>query len=125
MEIHLEKHQRIRINGPESTFFVMKEVLMRGDQVERDQEHFWVLSLLHNNMILILELACLGGMNMVHVNPMEVFRVPLLKGAAKVILIHNHPGIDHLPQDLNPSEGDNDVTDRMIQVGKIINVSII
>jgi DNA repair protein RadC len=125
MKVHLEKHQRIRVNGPKSIYKVMLEVLMREDQVERDQEHFWVLGLAYNNLILFLELVCLGNMNMVHVDPMSVFRIPLIKGAAKIVMIHNHPGTEHLPHDLDPSEGDNDVTERMIQVGKIIKLPVI
>jgi DNA repair protein RadC len=125
MEVYLEPHlKRIRINSSYDAFFVMKEVLMRGNQVERNQEYFWVMSLFHNNAIVILELVSLGASNMVYVNPMEVFRVPLLKGAAKVILVHNHPGIDHMPCDLKPSKGDDDVTDRMFQVGKMISVPV-
>jgi DNA repair protein RadC len=125
MEVPLKKHQRIRVNGPKSIFIVMLDVLMREDQVGQDQEHFWVLGLANNNLILFLELVCLGNMNMVHVDPMAVFRVPLLKGAAKIVMIHNHPGTHHLPHDMNPSEGDNNVTERMIQVGKIIKLPVI
>jgi DNA repair protein RadC len=125
MDVPLEKEDRIRINGPESIYYVLRRVLMRGDQVERDQEHFWVLGLAHTNLILFLELVSLGNMNMVHVNPMEVFRVPLIKGAAKIVLVHNHPGIEHLPHDLDPSPGDNNVTDRMNQVGKIIQLPVL
>jgi DNA repair protein RadC len=125
MDVPLKKHQRIRVNGPKSIFFVMLEVLMREDQVGQDQEHFWVLGLANNNLILFLELVCLGNMNMVHVDPMAVFRVPLVKGAAKIVMIHNHPGTQHLPHDMDPSEGDNNVTERMIQVGKIIKLPVI
>ena len=50
----------------------------------------------------------------------NVFRVAILKNAVKVILVHNHPS-----GDLEPSNEDKDVTDRLIQVGRIINIEVV
>jgi DNA repair protein RadC len=50
---------------------------------------------------------------------MQVFRIAIQKGAIKVILAHNHPsGL------LVPSPADRDLTDRMVQVGKIIHIEV-
>ncbi len=59
--------------------------------------------------------------NLVMVNgePMQVFRIGLLKGAAKIVMVHNHPGKDIPFGDLKPSARDDDVTDRMIRVGTL------
>ena len=51
---------------------------------------------------------------------MEVFSFALQKQAVKVILVHNHPS-----GDLTPSEADKDLSDRLIQVGIIVNVPIV
>ena len=51
---------------------------------------------------------------------MQVFRIAIQKGAVKIIMIHNHPS-----GDLFPSPKDRDITDRMIQVGIIVNVEVI
>ena len=48
---------------------------------------------------------------------MNVYRVAVMKNATRVIGIHNHPS-GHL----EPSEDDTDITDRLIQVGKILNI---
>ncbi|MBL1278158.1 MAG: hypothetical protein COB30_018940, partial [Ectothiorhodospiraceae bacterium] len=70
--------------------------------------------------ILFVELVSLGSVNATTVEPMNVFRVAILKNAVQVILVHNHPS-----GDLTPSMADGDVTDRLIQVGRIINVQVI
>jgi DNA repair protein RadC len=43
-----------------------------------------------------------------------------MKGAIKLIIVHNHPD-----GELQPSEEDLDVTDRMIQVGNIVDVEVL
>ena len=51
---------------------------------------------------------------------MEVFSLALQKRAVKIMLVHNHPS-----GELKASEADKDVTDRLIQVGKIVNTEVI
>ena len=51
---------------------------------------------------------------------MNVFRVALIKNAVKVVLIHNHPS-----GEVQPSLGDEELTDRLIQCGRIINVRVV
>ncbi len=49
----------------------------------------------------------------------EVFRLPLYKSASHLVLIHNHPS-----GNLKPSESDIDTTNRLIQVGIIMNCEV-
>jgi DNA repair protein RadC len=51
---------------------------------------------------------------------MEVFSMALQKRASKVVLCHNHPD-----GDLKPTPEDRDLTDRLIQVGRIINLPVL
>ena len=69
--------------------------------------------------ILFKELVGLGTVNSTIVEPMEVFSVALQKRAVSIILVHNHPS-----GELRPSKNDMDVTDRLIQVGKIVNTPV-
>ena len=73
-----------------------------------------------NNRVLFIELISLGSINTTIVEPMEVFSFALQKRAVKIILVHNHPS-----GELKPSKADLDVTDRMIQVGKIVNTPVL
>ncbi len=51
---------------------------------------------------------------------MEVFSFALQKRAVKIILCHNHPS-----GELKPSEGDKNVSDRLIQVGIIVDTEVL
>jgi DNA repair protein RadC len=62
----------------------------------------------------------MGSFKATIVEPMEVFSIPLQKRAVHLVLVHNHPsGI------LKPSDADKDITDRLIQVGRIMKVPIL
>jgi DNA repair protein RadC len=93
---------------------------MRENKIERSHEHVWCVCLAPNNKILNIELVSLGAIDETVLKPMQVFRIALIKGAVRLILVHNHPD-----GELKPSEGDKDVTDRMIQVGNIVNVEVL
>jgi DNA repair protein RadC len=83
------------------------------------------IGLAHNHMIIYIELISLGSIDETIVKPMQVFRLGIMKGAAKIVLVHNHPFPDIKPDELKPSESDNNLTDRMIQVGKIVDVEFV
>ncbi len=120
MNIPLTKDLKIRVQNSDNVFWIMKQVLLRENKIERDQEHVWVLSLNSQHVALNLELIGLGSLTKTVVEPMQVFRMSVHKGASGIIMIHNHPsGI------LEPSESDMDTTNRMIQVGRIIDIEFL
>jgi flagellar biosynthesis/type III secretory pathway protein FliH len=43
-----------------------------------------------------------------------------MKGAVRMVLVHNHPS-----ENLTPSEDDQDITDRLIQVGNIVGIEVV
>jgi DNA repair protein RadC len=120
MTIHLTEDQRIKILNSTDVYSVMKEVLLRGEKIDQEKEHFWMIGLANNNEILYIELVSLGSVRATTVESMNVYRVAVLKGAVKVIFVHNHPS-----GELKPSETDKDLTDRLIQVGRILNIEAI
>ncbi|NVO10650.1 MAG: JAB domain-containing protein [Bacteroidales bacterium] len=97
----------------------MKEILLREDKIDRDNEHFWVMGLAPSARVLYVELVSLGCVAATIVEPMNVFRFALMKGCVSVILIHNHPS-----GRLIPSNEDLDLTDNLIQVGRICRLSL-
>jgi DNA repair protein RadC len=120
MNVELTEEQKIKILNSSDVYMVMKQILMRENKIERDHEHVWCVCLDPGNKILNIELVSLGAINETVLQPMQVFRIAILKGAVKLIMVHNHPH-----GELEPSEGDKDVTDRMIQVGNIVNVEVL
>jgi len=120
MNIQLTKDQQIKILCSDDIYSIMQQILLRENKIDRDREHFWTISLNNANKVLNIELVSLGTVNKTLVEPMEVFSVPLQKRAVKIILVHNHPS-----GELKPSEPDKDVTDNLIQAGKIMNVPVL
>ena len=120
MNVELTEEQKIKVRNSLGVFTIMKEILMRENDIERDHEHVWCVCLSPDNTILNIELVSLGAINETILQPMQVFRIAILKGAVRLIMVHNHT-VD----DLRPSEADKDTTDRMIQVGKIVNIEVL
>ena len=79
-----------------------------------------MIGLENNNRILFIELISLGTVNKTFAEPMEVFSLALQKRAVSIILCHNHPS-----GELRPSDEDKDITDRLIQVGIIVDLKVI
>ena len=120
MNVKLTDKHKIKVQESDDIFEVMRHILLRDNKIDREKEHFWLVCLANNNLIVNIELVSLGSVNATTVKPMNVFRVAVLKGAVKVILCHNHPS-----GELRPSEADKDLTDRLIQVGRILNIEVI
>ena len=120
MTIELTDEQKIKLLNSDDVFSVMQDILLREEKIDQEKEHFWMIGLANNNRILYIELVSLGSVNATTVEPMNVFRVAVLKGAIKVIMAHNHPS-----GEIKPSEADKDLTDRLIQVGRILNIKVV
>ena len=67
-----------------------------------------------------IELISLGSVNASIVNPSEVFQLAVHKLAVKVLFVHNHPS-----GNLTPSAEDKDLTDHLIQAGRIITKEVL
>ncbi|WP_437824525.1 JAB domain-containing protein [Tenacibaculum mesophilum] len=120
MDIKLTEQEKIKILNSDDIYGIMQKILLRESKIDQNREHFWVIGLANNNRILFIELISLGTINATLVEPMEVFSLALQKRAVKIILCHNHPS-----GELTPSENDKNLTDRLIQVGIIVNTHVI
>ncbi|MDC6361503.1 MULTISPECIES: JAB domain-containing protein [Flavobacteriaceae] len=120
MDIKLTKAEKIEILNAFDIYGIMQRILLREDKIDQDREHFWVIGLANNNRILFIELISLGTVNRALAEPMEVFSLALQKRAVKIVLCHNHPS-----GELVPTEVDKDITDRLIQVGIIVNTEVL
>lgn len=120
MDIQLSDEEKIKILNSDDIYGIMQKILLRENKIDQNREHFWVIGLENNNRILFIELISLGTVNKTFAEPMEVFSLALQKRAVKVILCHNHPS-----GELQPSDADKDITDRLIQVGIIVDTKVI
>ncbi len=120
MNVRLSKEQKIQVLNSTHIYKVMQQVLLRENKIRRNQEHFWAVGLDNANKNLFIELIGLGAVNRVNANPPDIFRMGIYKLAVKMILVHNHPS-----GNLTPSKADKDFTDRILKVGKLIDIEVV
>lgn len=86
----------------------------------RKKEVFKVLFLNTKNEITSTEDVSIGNLNSSIVHPREVFRSAVKRGAAAIIIIHNHPSG-------NPSPSDNDlaITKRLVEAGELMGIPVL
>lgn len=120
MNVPFEKDSEVKVLNSEDVYSIMKQVLLRENKIEVEQEHVWVLSLNTQFVVLNIELIGLGSLTRSVVEPIQVYRMAVHKGATSIIMVHNHPsGV------LIPSDSDLDTTDKMIQAGRIIDIDLV
>ena len=120
MDIKLSKNDKSYIEDTNDVYSIMQRVLVRENKIGQEKEHFWIIGMNEAGYILYIELIALGSVKAVNVEPMNVFRVAVMKNATHVIAVHNHP-----TGRLSPLQQDLDITDRLIQVGRILSIQLI
>jgi DNA repair protein RadC len=120
MDIRIPKGQQKQLRTYSDLYPIMQEVLLRQNKMRRSIEYLWVVSLNTKNWVTNIELINIGSPNRVRTEPPEIFRVPIYKAAVNIILVHNHPS-----GSLVPSPADKDFTDKMMKVGKLLNIAVV
>jgi len=120
MKIKLTRSQKVKLANSSRVFDIMKEVLKRETYLDLTKEHFWIVCLANNNMLLLIELVSFGSSKATIVEPTEVFSFALQKKASKLIMVHNHPS-----GELTPSFKDKELTERMAAIGKFVRVPVV
>lgn len=106
---------RYVIRSPEdAAAYVMEE--LTGLQ----QEHFVVLHMNVKNQVIHKETVFIGSLNASIVHPREIFRHAIKRAAAHILLVHNHPS-----GSLSPSAEDLEVTERLVEVGKLVGIEVV
>lgn len=108
------------IDTPELAFKLFKSALQLEDAIDQEKEHFYVLHLDSHNRMKTLELVAIGTINSALVHPREVFRRAIQDGAVNIIIAHNHPS-----KDTTPSQDDLQLTRRLVETGKIVDIPIL
>lgn len=108
--------ERITLSLPVDIFDIMRPLCGYAQQ-----ESFWVLSMnVRNGLIDKPTMVALGTVHGVEVHPREVFRPAIQRGAAGIIVCHNHPSGDPAP-----STEDVFLTLRLKQVGELVGIPLV
>ena len=86
----------------------------------RKKEYFYAVLLDCKHRIIREELVSIGSLNLSVVHPREVFRAAISEAAESIILVHNHPSGDP-----TPSREDINVTNRLVEVGKVVGIEVL
>lgn len=83
------------------------------------QEKLYILLLSGKNYLLSKKLVAIGGIDYNTFKPKEVLHIAVKYNASSIILVHNHPSGDP-----SPSKQDIEITNKIIDAGKIIGISV-
>ncbi|MFP4642588.1 MAG: RadC family protein, partial [Dehalococcoidia bacterium] len=109
-----ERQHELFLRSPEEVF-----EYARG-MVRLRKEHLRGLYLDTRNKLLKDEIISIGTLNESLGSPREVFVPALQTPAAAIILVHNHPSGDP-----SPSKDDIELTKRVVQAGKILEIEVL
>ncbi len=85
-----------------------------------DVEHFYVIFMKHNGVVIKTEKVSSGGITGTVVDQRIIFSMALeTKKCTRIVLCHNHPS-----GNVNPSETDKRLTERIVQAGKILDIEV-
>lgn len=85
-----------------------------------DREVFAIINLKSDGKPINLNICSVGTLNSSMVSPREVFKSAILSNAAAFIAVHNHPSGNK-----TPSEEDKDVTERLAECGRMLDIRML
>src|SRR5215467_94599 len=85
-----------------------------------DREHFVILLLDQKNQVIGIHTVSIGSLTASIVHPRECFKPAILSNAASIICGHNHPS-----GDCQPSREDRALTQRLVEAGKLLGISVL
>ncbi|MHC1763412.1 MAG: DNA repair protein RadC [Verrucomicrobiia bacterium] len=94
--------------------------LLREQNRFYDVEHFQVVLVNTRRRLIELQNLSQGTLDTLLVHPREVFARAIVRKAAAIILVHNHPSGDP-----TPSEADIKVTRDLIRGGQILKIEVV
>ena len=111
----MPRSRKVRASSPDEVAALFMEEMRY-----LKKEHFKVLLLNVKNEIITSEEVSVGSISSSEAHPREVFSGAVKRGAANVILVHNHPSGSPVP-----SEADRLLTERLAEAGNILGIQVL
>jgi len=112
--ISTRKRKSVKVRNPIDIYEAIKRYGISK------QECFLVITLNGAHEIIAIHIATVGLANKTIIHPREIFKRAYSDNAVAVAVAHNHPS-----GSLVPSDEDVEITERIIEAGKILGVPII
>lgn len=110
-----ERPRRVELNNPRAVYEYLAPRMSH-----LDHEQFQVILLNAKNNVLDVECVSEGTLTASLVHPREVFKPAIRRAAHAVILVHNHPSGDP-----TPSREDREITQRLIDSGRVLGIEVL
>lgn len=105
---------RLKIEHPSHAYHLLK------DELERESREVVMVILLDTKGgVINHQVVSIGTLSNSLIHPREVFHPAIRNKAASIILVHNHPS-----GETTPSKQDIEVTETLIEVGRIIGIPV-
>ena len=93
---------------------------MKPELLYLPKEEFWAILLNRANRLIKKEQISSGGKSGTVADPKIIFKAALDQYASSIILVHNHPS-----GNLKPSQADINLTNKMKEAGKMLEIPIL
>lgn len=103
------------ISSPKSAVRVVSEHFR-----DMEREYVCMVSLTSGGKPINYNIVSIGGVNAAHIAVGNIFKVALLSNAARIILLHNHPGGDP-----TPSKEDKRMTWNIEDAGNLLGIPLV
>ncbi|WP_057937415.1 RadC family protein [Algoriphagus resistens] len=120
MELGRRRKDSVQVSKPRITCSQDIYNLMRPELLDEQVEHFYLILLNRGNQILKKHLVSQGGTAGTVVDTKIVFKIALEHLAQSIILVHNHPS-----GNLSPSDQDKRLTQRLVKVGRELDLPVL
>lgn len=107
--------ERFKITTPQLAFKYMSKF-----EFNIKQEEFYIICLNSRKEVIGSKMVFKGAIDSSVVHPREIFHYIIERSSSYVIFAHNHPS-----RNLTPSNEDIEVTKRLYECGKLLNVSVL
>lgn len=94
--------------------------LMKPELFDEQVEYFFLILLTRSNQVIKKHLISQGGTSATVVDSKIVFKVALEHLSQSIILVHNHPS-----GNLTPSEQDKRLTERLVKIGRELDLPVL
>lgn len=110
-----QAEERPKITGSTDIF-----ELLKADLLDMPHEVFWIVLLNRANRIIKKKQISQGGVSGTVADPKIIFKIAVEELASGLILAHNHPS-----GNLSPSQADLDLTKKLKESGKLLDIHVL
>jgi DNA repair protein RadC len=110
-----ESPKKLKITSSKDVYDIMAPNLL-----DLSHEEFWVLLLNRANAVIKKVQISAGGVAGTVADPKIIFKTALENLSSSMILVHNHPS-----GNLSPSQADKEITKKMKEAGKLLEIPVL